>query len=120
MARISPAAQLERIIQAIRAWKMHAPGRKFWGMTLAQFEAKAKPSLDADATVMRLRAELRIALAQRRIAHARSLRLIYHVGLSVKGDPDFGANSQLLEDLGYTRDAVLRRKLRREKRKRAR
>ena len=51
MARISPAAQLERILQAIRARKMHARDRKFWGMTLTQFESKAKSSLDADATV---------------------------------------------------------------------
>jgi hypothetical protein len=120
MARISPAAQLERILQAIRAWKIHAPDRKFWGMTLAQFEAKAKPGLDADATVTRLRGELRIALAERRIAHARSLRLINRIGRSVKGDPDFGPDSQLLEDLGYTREAVLSSKLRGKKRKRTR
>src|SRR5262245_3307859 len=103
MARISPAAQLERILQAIRAWKLHATDRKCWGMTLAEFEAKAKPSLDADAAVTRLRGELRIALEQRRISNSRMLRLVYHVGQSVRGNPDFGADSLLLEDLGYTR-----------------
>ncbi len=55
-----------------------------------------------------------MTLAQRRISHGRMLRLVYHVGQSVRGNPDFGPDSLLLEDLGYTRDTVLRSKLRRE------
>jgi hypothetical protein len=89
-------------------------------MTLAEFEAKAKPSLEADATITRLRTELRGALAQRRISNGRMLRLVYHVAQSVRGNPDFGPDSRLLEDLGYTRETVLLGKLRRKRRKRAR
>jgi hypothetical protein len=48
------------------------------------------------------------------------LRLVYHVAQSVRGNPDFGPDSRLLEDLGYTRETVLLGKLRRKRRKRAR
>lgn len=120
MPRISPAAQLERILQAIRAWKLHAPDHTFWGMTLADFQAKAKPSLDADATIMRLRGELRVALAERRVSHGRMLRLVNRVARAVRGNADFGEDSLLLQDLGYTRETVLLSKLRRKRRKRAR
>jgi hypothetical protein len=120
MARLSPAQKLRRILNVIRAWERDAPGRTFWGHSLAQFKAAVQPSLDAHANVADLRKQMRVALIERNLADDRSMQLVYHLGLGVAGDPAYGMDSHLYEEFGRTRETVRRSKIaagRRRKRK---
>jgi hypothetical protein len=112
MARMSPAQKLQRILKAIRAWERHARDDTFSGHSLARFKAAVQPSLDAHANVTDLRNQLRTAVIERNAADNRSLRLVRRVGFAVDADPAHGPDSDLYEELGYTREAVRRSKIR--------
>jgi hypothetical protein len=103
---MSPAQRLRRILKTIRAWERHDPRATFFGHSLAQFKAAVKPSLDAHARVAELREQLRITLAERNTADKRSLQLIYGVGFAVDGNPAHGSDSDLHEEMGYTRETA--------------
>jgi hypothetical protein len=45
MARKSPSQKLKSIRRAIEAWERHAADSVFYGMTLEQFKAAVRPSL---------------------------------------------------------------------------
>lgn len=112
MARRSPAERLSRILTAIRAWERHARRSTLGGTSLSQFKTALQPSVDAHARVAALRKDLRIALIERDTADRRSFELIERLSFAVKGDPRHGFDSDLLEDLGYTRAAVRRSRIR--------
>jgi hypothetical protein len=118
MARLSPAQKLRRILNTIRAWEKHDPRATFFGYTLAQFKAAVKPSLDAHAKIAELRDELRLVVAARDLADKRSLRIVYGVGWAVDGNPAHGSDSDLHEDLGFTRHAVRTSRIRAARRRR--
>jgi hypothetical protein len=103
---MSPAQKLRRILNTIRAWERHDPRVTFFGHSLARFKAAVKPSLDAHAKVVGLREQLRAAVAERNAADKRSLRLVRGVGFAVDGHPAHGSDSDLHEELGYTREAI--------------
>jgi hypothetical protein len=113
MARISPEAKRLRIIEVIDAWRRLARNVAFSRMSLAQFMAEVQPSLDARAEIDNLQRQLRSAISRRESADAHSFELISRVGHAVKGDQHYGPNSFLCEEMGYTRETVRRRNIRR-------
>lgn len=118
MARMSPEEQIARIKQTIRAWETDAPHKTFSRRTLAQFKQEMQPCLEAHARVLEMRKNLRIGVIERNGLVKKALQLVYMIGHAVKGDPDHGANSDLTEALGYTREIARRAKIRRAARRR--
>jgi hypothetical protein len=101
----NPSAIEERIQDAIAAWEEHAADATFSEVTLAQFKAKVKPSLDARASIKDLETQLEAARIDRDNADAVSTEATLAVVCSVRGDPNHGENGALYAAMGYVRKA---------------
>ena len=99
----NPKAIGDHINSVIAGWEEHAADATFAGLTLAQFKAKAKPSLDARVTIDDLDLKLAGARVDRDNADVTSDEIANNVVNSVKGDPNFGENSALYASFGYIR-----------------
>ena len=99
----SPKQTEERIQRVTNAWRDLADGKSFGGMTLAQFEAKVKPSFDAREQIDQIENQLAKAINVRDDADDVSLNTIQLMVNGVIGDPAEGPDSALYEALGYTR-----------------
>jgi len=87
----------------INAWTTLAPAASFGGMTLAQYKAKVQPSFDARTQIDNLNAQLTAALDTRDDADAVTTDTNQKVINGVKGDPNYGDDSNLYEAMGYVR-----------------
>lgn len=85
------------------AWENEAAEVLFGGMTLAQYKTKVKPSADTRAEVDRLEKLLTAAINRREEADKASKITNQLVVNGVKGDPNFGEDSDLYEAMGYVR-----------------
>src|SRR5436190_12606427 len=93
----------EHLNAMIDGWQEHAADATFAGLTLAQFKAKLKPSLDARAAIESLERQLDGTRVDRDNADVVSEEIANNVVNSVKGDPNFGENSALYASFGYVR-----------------
>jgi hypothetical protein len=93
----------EHLNAVIDGWEEHAADATFAGLTLAQFKAKVKPSLDARAAIVSLERQLDGTRVDRNNADVVSEAIANNVVNSVKGDPTFGENSALYASFGYIR-----------------
>ena len=91
------------INDVVAGWEQHAPDATFAGLTLAQFKARVKPSLDVREEITSLELKLASARVQRHNADRASDEIAMNVVNSVKGDPKFGDNSALYASFGYIR-----------------
>ena len=98
-----------RINDALAAWEEHAPQVAFSGLTLAQYKARVKASLDARTAIGDLELQLGGARVARNNADVDSIEVTSGVVISIKGDPNFGENSALYAALGYVRKSGLTR-----------
>lgn len=87
----------------INAWTTLAPAASFGGMTLAQYQAKVKPSFDARTQIDNLNAQLTAALDTRDDADKVTADANQKVIKGVVGDPNYGDDSNLYEAMGYIR-----------------
>ena len=117
MPRTSPAEKRARIIKVTLAWQRFARDTKFYSTTLAEFKEEVKPSLDVREEIRALQLRLRAALSLRRLADARSMKLIRQVGYGVAGDRNHGNNSALYEAMGYTRNSKRIQNIRKARRR---
>jgi hypothetical protein len=101
----SPKDNLDRINIVTKAWETLRPTKSFGGLTLAQFKAKVKPSLDARTSVTTLEHQMTAALDERDDADNDSLEVIKLVVSAVKGDPAETANGELYEAMGFVRES---------------
>lgn len=101
----SPKTIEEKIDRMLNAWRTLAPDKTFGGMTLAQFEAIASKSLDARKDIDNLNNQLAEATAGRDSADEVSLGKAKLVVNGVLADPDFGPDSALYGEFGYTRQS---------------
>ena len=99
----NPKATGDHINAVIAGWEEHAADASFGGLTLAQFKAKVKPSLDARAEIENLDRQLAGFRVDRDNADVVSEEIAASVVNSVKGDPSFGENSALYASFGYIR-----------------
>jgi hypothetical protein len=72
-------------------------------MTLAQYQAKVKPSFDARTQIDNLNAQLTAALDTRDDADKVTADANQKVIKGVVGDPNYGDDSNLYEAMGYIR-----------------
>ena len=112
---MSPKQIEEKIQEILNAWRDIVPNKTFGGMTLAQFEAKVKPSFDAREQVAKIENQLAQAINQRDDADEVSLDSVQLVVAGVVGDPTEGPNSPLYEAMGYTRKSERKTGLTRKK-----
>jgi hypothetical protein len=93
----SPKQKLERLLEVLNPWKDLASTKSFGGMTLEQFEAKIKPSLDTRQQVTQIENQLAQAITLRDDADEVSLEAVEQVVYGVVGDPTEGPDSALYE-----------------------
>ena len=110
-----PKDTLERILRFINAWETLRPNKSFGGMTLAQFKAGVKHSLDVREELRVLESQIQSKKVERDSADAESVRLMQLVSYGVAGDPEEGPDSDLYEALGYTRKSERKTGLTRKK-----
>jgi hypothetical protein len=87
----------------INAWTTLAPAASFGGMTLAQYKTKVQPSFDARTAIDGLNTQLTAATDNRDNADKVTLQTSQLVVNAVKGDPNYGDDSNLYEAMGYVR-----------------
>jgi hypothetical protein len=87
----------------INAWTTLAPAASFGGMTLAQYKTKVQPSFDARTQLDTIEAQKTAALDTRDDADGFTSDTNQMVINGVKGDPNFGDDSNLYEAMGYVR-----------------
>ena len=98
-----------------KAWEELASSKTFGGMTLAQYKAKVKPSLDTRATISGLEKQMTAAIGARDDADKETVKANQLVVNGVKGDVDFGEDSDLYEAMGYVRKSERKSGLTRKK-----
>ena len=100
---MTPKSALDRINTVTQAWTTIRPTKSFGGMSLDQFKAKMKPSLDARSDVATLENQMLAAQDRRDTADVKAMETIQFVTSSVKGDPTEGPDSELYEAMGFVR-----------------
>jgi hypothetical protein len=93
----------EKIERMVNAWRTLAPEKTFGGMTLAQFEAAAAPSLAARHKIDELDAQRADAVADRDTSDDAFETRADLVVAGVLADPTEGPDSALYGAFGYTR-----------------
>jgi hypothetical protein len=92
----------------ITAWTTLAPAASFGGMTLAQFKAKVQPSFDARTALDAIEVQQTSALDTRNTADVVTSATNQLVVNGVKGDPNYGDDSELYDTMGYVRKSARR------------
>ena len=106
-------AKIERMINA---WRTLAPDKSFGGMTLAQFEAAAAPSLTTRRKIEELDNQRAQKIAERDGADDIFNAKAQLVVAGVLADPTEGPDSALYGAFGYTRKSEIKTGLTRRKR----
>ena len=99
----SPKDIEEKIGRMINGWRTFAPDKSFGGMTLAQFEALAAPSLTARREIEEIESRRAQKTVERDAADAAFNARAQQVVAGVLADPTEGPDSALYEAFGYTR-----------------
>jgi hypothetical protein len=92
----------------ITAWSTLAPAASFGGMTLAQFKAKVQPSFDARTALEAIEVQQTSAIDTRNTADVVTSATNQLVVNGVKGDPNYGDDSELYDTMGYVRKSARR------------
>ncbi len=91
----------ESINTVTEAWADLAADKTFAGMTLEQFKARIKPSLDARNELATAKNTRINALTGRMLSDEESQKALLLVVNAIKGDPTEGEDSALYEACGY-------------------
>jgi hypothetical protein len=110
-----PKDTLEKINRVIGGWETLAHEKSFGGMTLAQFKAGVKSSLDTREELRVLENQIQSKQIEREGADDESLRLVQLIINGVVGDPEEGPDSDLYAAFGYTRTSERKTGLTRKK-----
>ena len=102
----APKQLADNTATIINAWKTIAPNATFAGMTLAQYQAKVQPSVDARNTLAGLKEQTIAAEVARDKADKATNPANQLVVNAVKGDPNYGDDSDLYAGMGYVRKSA--------------
>ena len=112
----TPPKQVEENTNKItKAWEEFAKDTLFGKMTLGQYKAKVKPSLDARDTIKSLETQMTAAINAREDADVVTVATNQIVVNGVVGDVEFGEDSDLYEAMGYVRKSERKTGLTRKK-----
>lgn len=101
----SPKSTEEKINRMLNAWRTLAPDKSFGGVTLAQFEALAAPSISARHRLEEIDHERAQVVNERDQADEAFNEVAARVVDGVRADPTEGSNSALYAGFGYTRES---------------
>lgn len=110
-----PKNTFEKILLITNGWETLAPEKSFGGMTLTQFKASVKTSLDTREELRVLERQTQSKMIERDAADTESLRSVQLVVNGVVGDPSEGPESDLYAAFGYTRPSERKTGLTRKK-----
>lgn|ERR1035437_8031327 len=97
----TPRKLAGKLDKVINAWKTLRPEKSIAGMTLAEFQAKAQPSLDVRNQIVTLRDQTTDSRTRRANSDRVTNDLLLLVVNAVKGDPQEGEDSPLYAAMGY-------------------
>lgn len=97
----NPNRSVGKAGQVSVAWQQHAPAASFAGMTLEEFREKISASQTTREEVAAAEANLRGFIAARAAADLATRDAVSLVVNSIRGNPEFGANSKLYRACGY-------------------
>jgi hypothetical protein len=110
-----PKETLEKLQRITNGWETLAPEKSFGGMTLTQFRAALKRSLDTREDLRVLESQKQSKQIERDDADTESLHAVQLVVNGVVGDPTEGPESDLYAAFGYTRPSERKTGLTRKK-----
>jgi hypothetical protein len=111
----SPEAFKNKLDEVSKAWAEEAPEASFGGMNLQKFQEAIKPSYDARDKVSKGERLAQEGANERADADRVSNEKLLLAVNGVKGDPNYGENSDLYEAMGYVRKTERRSGLTRKK-----
>lgn len=89
-------------VSAVEAsWRKLRPEKKFYGLTLEEYQQRIKPYTDALAEVAALEEALVHAKAKRDLAAGPAMKITKYIVNAVKGDPEEGEDGPLYAAMGY-------------------
>lgn len=94
-----------RIAKVLDAWSNLRPAKSFAGLTLDEFKAALKASLDAREAVTAAETSYTAAIVKRDNADLAARQLLTRVIAGVIADKDEGDNGELYKAMGYVRRA---------------
>ena len=97
----NPKETNDFINDVTKAWEEVAKDESFADMSLAQFKAKVKPSLDYRAEIETLERQLTAARRNRDLVDVASNTECQLVVNGIKSHRDYGENSALYKTMGY-------------------
>ncbi len=97
----NPNRTVDKAGQVSVAWQQHAPAASFAGMTLEQFREKIGQSRVVREKIAATEADLRGFIAERATVDVETRDAVTLVVNSIRGNPEFGPNSQLYRACGY-------------------
>ena len=100
---MTPQRNQDRLAKAVEAWSNLRPTKSFAGMTLDEFKAAIKLSLDTRATIADAEATAAAAVVQRDNADAETLPTVLRVVHAVVADKIEGNDGELYKAMGYVR-----------------
>ncbi len=102
----NPSGIEKQLLDVQAGWEEHAAQARFSELTLAQYKAKVKPSLDARERIRTLELQLDAERVARDNADIISIETTLNVVSSVKGDPACGEDSAVYASFGYVRKSA--------------
>lgn len=90
-----------RVSEVGTGWGKLRPGKKFYGLTLEEFQQRIKPYTEALAEVATLEEGLAHAKAKRDLAAGPAMKITKCIVNAVKGDPEEGEDGPLYAAMGY-------------------
>lgn len=90
------------------AWTTLAPAASFGGMTLTQYKARVQPSFDARTALAGIEAQRTATLDTRDNADVITSNTNQLVVNGVKGDPNYGNDSEIYDAMGYVRKSKMK------------
>ena len=103
MNSISPKKALEKLETILNAFEHIAPNETFGGQTAPQFAADVQESRDVRAEIDDMENQLAALKVKRDNIDLRNLKKAELVVNGVIGDPNYGPDSALYEEMGYIR-----------------
>lgn len=113
MTKISQNQQTKRRDLFLAAWKEYAPTETLGGLTLAQFEVEAQKPTAVRTRLKAAQAQVRGISLERAKADELLNDQFVRIASSVRGNPDYGADSPFYRALGFVPKSERKRPRRR-------
>jgi hypothetical protein len=98
-----PKSRLEKLEGTEVSWETHAPLAKFYGLNLADYQARVQMSRDVRELIANLEQQVAAAKNDCYRIDRENLTIEQNVAYAIAGDKDYGNDSDLYEGTGRVR-----------------